>query len=1608
MGSKRKRNFEDFDPNKSDSDDENFDPSVERPRKSSKTAKSSRRASARTPRVGRKRGNHYEGSDIDDDEDDLLSSDSQNGSFMGDDEEDEANAPINAAGRRTRRAAINRSNYRESSDDEDADLDHKIDDKDELGRADQVEIQPDKPAQRKLVKIKVPQAAKMPTTRRSTRASTAETDDFIELSHSGRAVASRKSKSKSPEVFTRTRRSSRAMKGLKSASIAIETIEEATQESSLHDADQSDELSQEEQKPVVHVPAAEDQDMKDVAADEQPAGNDDEDDDDVPVQRRTRSSRANASAPEPVESDVADKESSGRLTRGSRLKKSTQEPSSDFDPGEESDEAEMSGSDSAKDKGPATDVDSPAPRGRSNRRKARSSRRAEDSGDEEPDFDLEELNEEARELRQCSRPRRRPRQASPIVYQEHTRRSRAKVNYYMPPLTSMNMEDDEAEDPAPTPSRNRRGKAGGGGGWDRNLNTTLGPFGGGGNSGSLLGGPWGTLAAGGADSDSSDDEMVHRSTVAGNVGMTPTSAAPGGLLGGGQGFNIDGVGATPNVGKIKDRKALADADPLGVDLNVDFSKVGGLQGHIDQLKEMVQLPLLYPELFTKFHVTPPRGVLFHGPPGTGKTLLARALANSVGSGGKKISFYMRKGADALSKWVGEAEKQLRLLFEEARKNQPSIIFFDEIDGLAPVRSSKQEQIHASIVSTLLALMDGMDGRGQVIVIGATNRPDNIDPALRRPGRFDREFYFPLPDIEGRRAILDIHTKDWGLSDSFKASLADKTKGYGGADLRALCTEAALNSIQRTYPQIYSSGEKLVVDPDQIQIHASDFMISIKKMIPSSERSATSGAQPLPAPIEPLLRDKLSDAKKALDNLLPRKKNLTALEEAMFEQYNDNDHGFGREVLQQEFDRSRVYRPRLILYGAPGMGQGYISSAVLHYFEGIHVQNFDLPSLLADGRPMEQVIVGLFTEVRRHKPSVIYIPNIDAWYAALDSTVALVTFQSMLKSIAPTEPVLLLATAECDDGQLPSGIVKDFFGFTHRNRLKLDRPAEANRKEYFGTTLEYVKKRPTDFPDPENRKKRRLEELPVAPAKEPKPPTKAEKKALQKRDHQLLNGLKIQLQPIMDQINRRYKKFRQPVIPQAQIDYLFIESDPNFVRPDIPGADVRPFEIVKDKHGNDVLKETATGKFYYNLETTTIEERLSNGFYARPKDFLFDIKALAKDARNIGDKERTLKANELLSNVEVDVASIETSTAHIDWEGLYQRQLQRAKEAAEKERKRRIMQSITDRFQSDQGGGNDSDAQGPLTLGETVPGSRTTARFQLCSPPLHSQGDKDQDFEHGLSNGTPCKVRGNIDLDTVMSGTNEAGGAPIVMGPPPAIDGQSLTPKDQASMAQISQRSAVTALPAGVSPSAVLNEASTTKTSDPSTRPSSDWSTQRINGQGAVRGPDEPIPDTLCEAKSRRNNVPKSSNEAQVQSQAVAKPMPMSQAAPIARMANSFPPARPKSQVEFGAEVASPKQAEAESEQNQAHGADSVDAALVELLDELTHESRWCSVEQLEQVNREMMDTLWQTRHEWNRLKALGEVRRAFTETLDEMDLAGGGNPYYRAANLASQQRASQT
>jgi len=999
-----KRKLDNFDPNKSDSNDTDFDPTEARPHKKNKKVSSKRTGNTRKrPR--------YKGSDVSDD--DVEDSELEESFSEVEEEED---MEVTATGRVVRKAAKKAVVYEEHSDSSIGDLVQDSEDEvktkrptSKRGRVvsdatgddgnDELEegAKPRKKSKMVTLKLRTPgqrttragSAARTrsgrstePTSaglRRSTRAHTEEGEEFVSLSASGRHVV-RASATPEPIMGRRTRGS----KGVIPASTIKEEIHETSsfEQQDKQPEGETDKLPREivgteepEDEPPEKSdaqPIAPEDEVDELAIEEpgpadkvaEPEDDEDEDEDEGPISRiRRRGSRPSATnleiekladptvtaAPEP------------RRLR-SRGSKKGQDDGSDFTPEGEASEDEISASDASPKKNKTGDDDddftSSSRRGRSARAKSKgNSRRRHSSGSEgEDELDPEELADELQELKE-SKKKRRARIESDIQFQTTGTRVRKAVDYSIKPMDQIYAADEDLEDAAPTPTRQPRGgRNGAGGKWEHNLHSTYGPFGGGGGPPAVFGGPWGTGATGGVDSDSSDDENMHRNVgVGGNVGMTPTSAtmggAPGLLPNLAQTNNTDPIAAmagTPaNVGKIKSQKSLADADPLGVDQNIDFSKIGGLEGHIDQLKEMVQMPLLYPELFQKFHVTPPRGVLFHGPPGTGKTLLARALAATVGSGGQKITFYMRKGADALSKWVGEAERQLRLLFEEARKTQPSIIFFDEIDGLAPVRSSKQEQIHASIVSTLLALMDGMDGRGQVIVIGATNRPDNIDPALRRPGRFDREFYFPLPDLNGRKSIINIHTKDWGIDNSFKESLANITKGYGGADLRALCTEAALNAMQRTYPQIYSSNEKLVVDPEKIKITAKDFMISVKKMVPSSERSTSSGAAPLPKVVEPLLRDQLKEIEDIVDGLIPIKKKTTALQEAMYEQYEDDDAGFGRETMQQDFERSRVFRPRLLIGGENGMGQAYLGGALLNHFEGLHVQSFDLPTIYSD-------------------------------------------------------------------------------------------------------------------------------------------------------------------------------------------------------------------------------------------------------------------------------------------------------------------------------------------------------------------------------------------------------------------------------------------------------------------------------------------------------------------------------------------------------------------------------------------------------------------------------------------------------------------------------------
>ncbi len=241
-----------------------------------------------------------------------------------------------------------------------------------------------------------------------------------------------------------------------------------------------------------------------------------------------------------------------------------------------------------------------------------------------------------------------------------------------------------------------------------------------------------------------------------------------------------------------------------------WESLAGMEEHVKTLKEMTLLPLTYPEMFESLGAGAARGVLLHGPPGTGKTAAVRALLGAAAKGPRPISFFSRLGADCLGKYSGEAERKLRLLFEEAEKRQPSIIFFDEIDGLAPARrggggSGAQDEIHSSVVATLLALMDGLSGRGSVVVVASTNRPDAVDPALRRPGRFDREIFFGLPDADARAKILAVHTRAWTPRPSREtlAAVAERTEGCAGADLRAIANAALMSALMRACPSLLS-------------------------------------------------------------------------------------------------------------------------------------------------------------------------------------------------------------------------------------------------------------------------------------------------------------------------------------------------------------------------------------------------------------------------------------------------------------------------------------------------------------------------------------------------------------------------------------------------------------------------------------------------------------------------------------------------------------------------------------------------------------------------------------------------------------------------------------
>ncbi len=266
--------------------------------------------------------------------------------------------------------------------------------------------------------------------------------------------------------------------------------------------------------------------------------------------------------------------------------------------------------------------------------------------------------------------------------------------------------------------------------------------------------------------------------------------------------------------------------------NVAYEDIGGLKEEIQKVREMIELPLRHPEIFEKLGIEAPKGVLLHGPPGTGKTLLAKAVANETNA-----HFISISGPEIMSKFYGESEARLREIFKEAKEKAPSIIFIDEIDSIAPKREEVTGEVERRVVSQLLSIMDGLEARGKVIVIAATNRPNAIDPALRRPGRFDREIEIKVPDKRGRLEILQIHTRNMPLdTDVDQDRVAAVTHGFVGADLEYLCKEAAMKCLRRLLPELNLEDEKISVETlNKLVITMNDFDFALKDALPSAMR-----------------------------------------------------------------------------------------------------------------------------------------------------------------------------------------------------------------------------------------------------------------------------------------------------------------------------------------------------------------------------------------------------------------------------------------------------------------------------------------------------------------------------------------------------------------------------------------------------------------------------------------------------------------------------------------------------------------------------------------------------------------------------------------------------
>ena len=382
---------------------------------------------------------------------------------------------------------------------------------------------------------------------------------------------------------------------------------------------------------------------------------------------------------------------------------------------------------------------------------------------------------------------------------------------------------------------------------------------------------------------------------------------------------------------------------------VTYEDVGGIHPAIHKVREMMELTLRHPELFARLGIEPPKGILLHGPPGTGKTLLARAVANETGA-----NFYSISGPEVFSRWYGGTEQNLRKIFEEAEKSAPSIIFIDEIDAMAPKREEVVGEVEKRTVSQLLTLMDGLKKRGKVVVIAATNRPNALDPALRRPGRFDREIEIPVPDKRGRKEILDIHTRNMPMEKDVNLDqVAEITYGFVGADMEALVKETAMSALRRILPKIkWKEQEELPKDIlEKLIVTKKDFQEAMKMVEPSAMREVLIEIPDVKWSDIGGLEDVKQSLKEAIEWPL---------------------------TMSENFAKLGITPPKgILLYGPPGCGKTNLAKAIASESNAnfISVKGPELHSMWFG--ESERKVRELFKRAKQVAPTIIFFDEIDA-------------------------------------------------------------------------------------------------------------------------------------------------------------------------------------------------------------------------------------------------------------------------------------------------------------------------------------------------------------------------------------------------------------------------------------------------------------------------------------------------------------------------------------------------------------------------------------------------------------------------------------------------------